>query len=58
MPHFFIWDKVADVFMLPVAPEVIEQSGATTASDIWYFDFLFMFPFSFIDPHSGVWGAW
>jgi uncharacterized membrane protein len=25
-----------NIMLLLVAPEVIEQSGATTASDIWY----------------------
>jgi len=34
--------------MLLVAPEVIEQSGATTASDIWYVEGLTRLSF----PHA------
>lgn len=34
MPSFY--SQRIDIMLLSVAPEVIEQSGATTASDIWY----------------------
>lgn len=30
------YSQRVDIMALLVAPEVIEQSGATTASDIWY----------------------
>ena len=35
-----------DIMLLLVAPEVIEQSGATTASDIWYVGMLTRLSFS------------
>ena len=35
-----------DIMLLLVAPEVIEQSGATTASDIWYVGMLTHISFS------------
>lgn len=40
-PYWSKWRKVTgwNVFLIAsiVAPEVIEQSGATTSSDIWYY---------------------
>lgn len=45
------------IMVLLVAPEVIEQSGATTASDIWYVRMLTRISFSHVLT-SGVSVVW
>lgn len=53
----FVSLKRVDIMLLLVAPEVIEQSGATTASDIWYVGVLTRISFSHVLT-SGASVAW